>query len=60
MRILWVSCIKMTGIVDVRADDIIVRASPIFKKFIGQPIDNLRNWLSTFGDYREENINDYS
>ena len=55
---LWVSCSKMTGTVDIREDGIITRTSPIFKKFAGQPIDNLRKWMGKLGEYKEEDISE--
>ena len=30
-------------------DGIIIDTADLWKKFIGQPFDNLRNWLKKFG-----------
>jgi len=32
----------------------IASAPPIVSKFIGQPIENLRKWMQTQGDYKEK------
>jgi len=53
MKSYWMSTSKMTVSVDVDNRDVIVAAAPIVYKFIGQPISNLRNWLSRQGGFKE-------
>lgn len=45
----YVSCPTMTIQVDV-IDGKIVKAAPIAKKFVGQPFNNLLNWLEKIGN----------
>lgn len=49
MKDYWVSSLKMT--VGVQCDDAyrIISAAPIVRKFIGQPIQNLINWMDRQG-----------
>ena len=42
------TCYKMTVKAMVNKDEVIVSASPITKKFIGQPLENLKTWLKGF------------
>ena len=44
IRCLWVSSKRATFRVDVR-DNIIISAAPIARKFIGQPLDNLKRFF---------------
>lgn len=53
MKSYWMSTNKMTVSVDADDRDVIVAAAPIVYKFIGQPISNLRNWLSRQGGFKE-------
>lgn len=41
----WVSTVKVTGMVRVNHSMIIILTPPIWRKFIGQPFSNLKNWL---------------
>ena len=45
----WWRVVTTFAVGGVRTDDheTIVEAAPIFGKFVGQPLDNLRNWKST-------------
>lgn len=45
MRVLWVSCKWATGMVKVGDDGIVTDTPPVWRKFIGQPLDNLLKWL---------------
>ena len=45
MKCYWVSSNKMTVCVDVDGG-VIVKAAPIVRKFIGQPLANLVRWLN--------------
>ena len=40
----WVSTERVTGQVNTR-DGMIVFTPPIWRKFLGQPFQNLKNWL---------------
>ena len=51
MKSYWMSTNKMTVSVDADDRDMIIAAAPIVHKFIGQPISNLRNWLSRQGGF---------
>lgn len=53
--IYWLSTIKMTGFAETN-NSIIVDTSPIFKRFKGQPIHNLRKWLQKQKGYKEANL----
>lgn len=46
----------MTIAVDV-LDGIIIEAAPIVHKFVGQPLDNLINWMKTQGEFMIEKLN---
>lgn len=50
--IYWLSTTKMTVGVEV-SNGIITQAAPIVRKFVGQPIDNLRRWMKRQPGYRE-------
>ena len=50
--VLWVSCRKMTGLIEVE-DGIVRGGAPIFGRFVGQPVRNLRRWMRSKGEYRE-------
>lgn len=52
---LWLSSEKMTIQVTV-VEGIITNTPPIARKFRGQPIDNLRNWMRKQGGYCEDRI----
>ena len=41
----WLSTNKMTVMVETDDKEIIKDSPPIVRKFIGQPINNLINWL---------------
>lgn len=51
----WVSCHKMT-ILAVSEDARIVDTAPIAKKFVGQPLRNLKAWMEKFGGFKVERI----
>ena len=53
--ILWLSTEKMTIQVTV-VNGIVTQTPPIARKFRGQPIDNLRNWMKKQEGYREDRI----
>ena len=57
--ILWLSTHRMTVYATVK-DGIVVECSPIISKFVGQHINNLRNWLKKQGGYREEQLHSVS
>lgn len=45
-RRLWVSSSSATAMVEVDPGGIIVWTAPIWKRFCGQPFENLRRWLN--------------
>lgn len=46
------SCSKFTVQLDIDEEDVIVKAAPIVRKFIGQELTNLEDWvLNRFGVY---------
>ncbi len=49
----WLSSVKMTIWVSVR-NGTVIDSAPIARKFIGQPMDNLRQWMRRQGAYFEE------
>lgn len=49
MKKLWVSSPKFTGQVDVADGEVITMTPPVWRKFVGQPLENLVAWLSQFG-----------
>ena len=53
---LWLSCKKFTILVEV-SEGKIVKAAPSARKFIGQPIENLKRWAKRFGGYIEKRLN---
>ena len=48
----WLSTKRMTIGVRISADGIVQEGPPIVRKFIGQPLRNLTNWLQRQGDSR--------
>lgn len=49
----WISCARFT--VEVETDgDKIVRAAPIVRKFLGQPLANLLEWAQSLGEFRHQ------
>ena len=57
----WLSSHAMTVEVAVRNDpptynEVIVKAPPIVKKFIGQPLANLAQWMLEQGNFRMEEL----
>jgi hypothetical protein len=51
----WVSSKKITILVSSR-DGVIVGAAPIARKFIGQPLKNLRHWMEKQGGFQVERL----
>lgn len=49
----WFSNSKMTVFVE-EEDGIIIDSSPITRKFIGQPLDNLKRWMKKQSGFKEE------
>lgn len=53
----WMSVKGPTRVMTVTVgvvDGKIASAPPIVSKFIGQPIENLRTWMQSLGDYKEK------
>lgn len=44
----WVSCKWATGYVSVNDKMEILNTAPVWKRFIGQPINNLLRWLRVY------------
>jgi hypothetical protein len=49
----WISCRIFTVQVNVLNNNI-VWAAPIVRRFVGQPLNNLRRWAKGFPPYQEE------
>lgn len=51
MKHIWLSCHRFTVSIDVddSPEQRITRAAPFVRRFIGQPLGNLRRWASGFG-----------
>ena len=45
-RTIWLSGPRTTVRIEVGPDRIIRDASPVVRRFIGQPVDNLRAWIN--------------
>ena len=54
MRTIWLSSYRMTVVVSVDDEDVIQTASPIVRRFIGQQLANLVNWMGKQGGLRVE------
>jgi len=54
LKAYWLSSNKMTVIVEVNHRGIIVKAAPIVRKFLGQPISNLIKWMKRQGGFKQE------
>jgi hypothetical protein len=50
----WVSTRYFTVVVKTDAENKVVRAAPLVRRFIGQPIGNLLNWSIPFGGLRHQ------
>jgi len=48
----WVSCDRFTVWVQVDERAVITDAAPIVRRFIGQPLQNLKRWANKFGGVR--------
>jgi hypothetical protein len=48
----WLSTDRMTVGVAVDEHNVIVKAAPIVRRFIGQPSTNLGSWLRKQGGFR--------
>lgn len=51
----WLSSSRMTVGVKVE-NGIIVDAAPIVRKFVGQPVDNLKRWMNKQSGFKMEKI----
>lgn len=51
IRHFWFSTPRMTVYVGIDAGNVIRVTAPITRKFIGQPIRNLANWMRRQGDF---------
>lgn len=53
-REAWLlSCRTLTVRVEIN-NGIVCSASPIVRRFVGQPLSNLKRWMRGLGGYREE------
>lgn len=52
----WLSCKKFTVWVAVDDDEKIIKAAPVVKKFVGQPLANLEKWFASFGGFKKEKM----
>lgn len=53
---LWLSSRKMTVFANADENGIIVSASPVVRRFVGQSVDNLRQWMMRQGGFMEHRI----
>ena len=51
----WVSCLKITILV-ISVDGRIIETAPVARRFVGQPLRNLRVWMEKFGGFRIERL----
>ncbi len=49
---IWLSNNRMTVAVTYNENGCIYEAAPIVRKFIGQSIDNLKNWMSRYSAFK--------
>ena len=56
MKTYWVSCSKMTVMVEVDNKGRVVDAAPVVRRFIGQPFRNLTLWFKKLGGLRCKQI----
>ena len=57
MKDLYFSCPRFTVLVVVDENNMIRETSAITRKFIGQPLDNLKRWAGKFGKVTIEPLN---
>jgi hypothetical protein len=50
----WISCLKFTVRVTTDDEGKIVKAAPLVRKFIGQPLANLLRWARSLGGFAYE------
>ena len=52
MKAYWLTCASI-GAVEVETDDadVITKASPVARKFVGQPLDALIGWMRKYGGF---------
>jgi hypothetical protein len=48
----WISCAICTVLVTTGANGIIVKAAPMVRRFLGQPLDNLLKWAVKQGGFQ--------
>ena len=46
----WFSCKKFTVRIVVR-DNLSVESAPVTRRFVGQPVVNLKTWFESFGGF---------
>ena len=51
----WLSCSRFT-IKAIVKSGVIVDAAPIVKRFVGQPLSNLRKWMISLGGFRSKEM----
>ena len=52
----WLSSKRMTLYVGTNSSDIVVKTAPIGRKFIGQHIRNIANWLKRQGGFQYKEL----
>lgn len=50
----WMSCTRMTVQVEIDNRQVIVQAAPVVRRFVGQHIERLADWMRTLGGFRCE------
>ncbi len=56
-REYWLTCSMCTVSVTCDDRDVIVKAAPLARKFLGQPLANLQAWLQKYGGYECRPVN---
>lgn len=51
-RTYWLSCSKLTVCVDVNPRGLVMAGPRIVRKFLGQPLNNLKRWMEKLGSLR--------
>jgi hypothetical protein len=51
MKELQLDCSKICCFIKVDESGIIIETAPIFRKFTGQPLENLLSWVTQNFDY---------
>ena len=56
MKAYWLTCQMCTVSVETDDNNVITKTPPIARKFIGQPLADLKRWMAKYGGFRVEPI----